>query len=868
MYINSGYQALLSPIKRVNWSHHLLTVVTVQIFLILLGLNLFSTNNVSTSTGASTNSTSLTGLNVTTKTTSTNQTSQLQAAGGFAKQPLGFESNLGQFDPQVKFLSQGPGYSLMLGATKAVFAFQGRPAAPTLGANPAVKPKAAAAPVLFELNLLGANPASQVSGQAEQTAKSHYFTGSNPAKWQTEVSHYGRVLYKDIYPGIDLVYYGNSQDQLEYDFIVAPGTDPTRIKLEIAGASNLEITSQGALQIALPTGNLTQPAPLIYQEKDGKRQTVEGSYQLSGPLNNQLSFDLKSYDTGLPLVIDPVINYASYFGGSVDDFGYGITVDGSGNTYITGSTLGTGFPTTGGLDTSFNGGTILGDAFVSKFSSSGALVYSTFLGGSGDDSGTAIKVDSSGNAYVTGNTNSTDLPGTTGLDNTFGGGSGSGDAFFSKLNSSGSLTFSTYLGGSNDETAEGIALDSSNNAYVTGTTNGDSGTDNFPVSNARQSTFGGGSNDAFVTKFNSSGGVVYSSYLGGNGSELAGGIAVDSSGNTYVTGGTTSTNFAIMSPYQATRKGARDIFVTKLTSSGALAYSTYLGGSDEDNASGIAIDSDGNFIVTGTTISADFPTKNPYLTFTDGFEHVFVTKFNSTGKLVYSTYLGGDITDFAGGIAVDAWGNAYVTGNTYSDDFPTLYPKQSNSGGSSDAFITQLTFDGSLGFSTYLGGSDDDYGTAIAVDTGGNVYLTGYTLSTDFPTTSPAQGSNAGGNDAILAKLNVIIVVGDNTQSTLQTAMTQASTNGGGTVAYSSSVTTAVAITGNLTFPANVNLIGRGCFASHGQVQLTGTGNLILQGGNSVTGLKLQGMKLTNIITASPQTIGKGNKVRCSTING
>ena len=881
MSINWGRQAVLSLPNRFFRPLNLLIVIIVEILIILPGLNLFSPDGTGAGTSASATA-ALTGLNA--KSAPNTVTSQIQAASGFKKNPLGFEINRGQFDPQVKFLAHGPGYSLLLGANRAVLAFRD----PTPAANHAAKANTVPAPdpAQIELTLAGANPAPQVTGLEEQAAKSHYFTGSDPADWQTNVPHFRRVQYKDIYPGVDLVYYGNSQDQLEYDFVVAPGADPAQIKLEFTGASSLEVTPQGDLRLALPTGNLTQPAPNIYQEKDGKREPVKGSYRLSGPLDNRVSFDLKDYDPAFPLVIDPVITYASYFGGGDNDFGYGIAVDSGGNTYITGSTVSTDFPMQSGLDTSFGGGTVSGDAFVSKFSPSGTLLYSTYLGGSGEDSGIALAVDSSGNFYVTGNTNSGNFPFSVGaFQTTFGGGSGSGDAFVTKFNATGdTLVYSTYLGGSNDETAKGIALDGSNNFYVTGTTNGTSNdniifTNNFPVfpvfptPNPLQGTFGGGSNDAYVAKFNSNNTIAYSSYLGGNGSELAGGIAVDSSGNTYLTGGTTSTNFVIMNPYQATPhgNGDRDLFVTKLTSSGALAYSTYLGGSGEDNASGIGIDSDGNFIVTGTTISDDFPTKNAYLSLNDGFEHVFVTKFNAAGTLAYSTYLGGDVTDFASGIAVDFLGNAYITGNTYSDDFPTLYATQVQdvSGGGSDAFITQFNADGSLGFSTYLGGGDDDYGTAIAVDTGGNAYLTGYTASPDFPVTDTS--TLAGTNDAILVKLNVIIVVTDNNPATVETslrnALTQASANGGA-VAFGPSVTTTVAITGNLNLPANVSLTGRSCGPSHGQVQLTGSGNLVFQGNNSITGLKLQGMKLTNIVSTSPLTLGKGNKVKCSTMLG
>jgi len=375
-----------------------------------------------------------------------------------------------------------------------------------------------------------------------------------------------------------------------------------------------------------------------------------------------------------------------------------------------------------------------------------SLVYSNILDGEDNDYGYGIAVDSSGNAYVTGSTYSTDFPtkkpfqpsliGTT------------YDAFVTKFTSTGTISYSTYLGGNDEDYGRGIAVDSSGNAYVTGNTK----STDFPTKNPFQDSYGGGNNDIFVTKFTSTGTLSYSTYLGGDLSDVGYGIAVDSSGNAYVTGSIFSTDFPTKNPFQPNAGGGlygfwdRDAFVTKFTSTGTLSYSTYLGGDDDDYGYGIAVDSSGNAYVTGNTDSTDFPTKNPYDDTKDGsYDDAFVTKFTSTGTLSYSTYLGGSDDDSGRGIAVDSSGNAFVTGSIYSTDFPTKNPFQPNAGGGfadHDAFVTKFTSTGTISYSTYLGGNDEDYGLGIAVDSSGNTYVTGYTTSDDFPQKPDSDTAN------------------------------------------------------------------------------------------------------------------------------
>jgi len=497
--------------------------------------------------------------------------------------------------------------------------------------------------------------------------------------------------------------------------------------------------------------------PFIYQEYDGIRHEVAGGYRVlsntkrlndSGP---RVAFRTGTYDASRPLVIDPVLAYSTYLGGSGQEFGQDIAVDSGGNAYVTGFTSSIDFPTVSALQSTFAG---VNDAFVTKVNPAGsAAVYSTYLGGSDDDEAFSIAVDASGNAYVTGFTQSVDFPTASPLQSALG---GVRDAFVAKLDPTGSaLVYSTYLGGSAPDVGESIALDASNNAYVTGFTD----SSNFPTQNPIQGALNGTA-DAFVTKVNSAGSaLVYSTYLGGSGEEGGFGIAVDTTGSAYVSGRTRSIDFPTVNPIQPSFAGGIDTFVTKVNSAGsALVYSTYLGGSSNDFGSGIALDPSGNAYVTGTTGSSNFPTVNPLQSTLSGAFDAFVTKVNAAGSaFVYSTYLGGSGSDGAAlhGIAVDQRGNAYLTGQTDSANFPTANALQTSLGGASDGYAAKLNAAGStLFYSTYLGGSGFDSGFSVAVDRcKGDAYLTGRTESTDFPTANPFQGALAGPRDAFVAKL-------------------------------------------------------------------------------------------------------------------
>jgi hypothetical protein len=677
-------------------------------------------------------------------------TGNQQLLQAYGQLPLSFEANAGQTNSQVQYLSRGSGYALFLTSTSAVLSLQASttPATSSAPAN--------VTGVALAMNLVAANSQATVTGLDQLAGTSNYFTGNDPSQWRTNVANYGRVEYQNVYPGVNLLYYGNQQ-QLEYDFVVAPGADPGSIKFAIQGADSISLDDQGNLVLHTDAGDVMEQAPVIYQEVGGVRQTVAGQFVLLG--SQEVGFEVGPHDVSVPLVIDPVLGFSTYLGGSGDDRCGAIALDSAGNAYITGETNSTNFPiTTGAFQTSFRGAY---DTFVAKLNASGtALTYCTYLGGNGSDNGTAIALDSSGNAYITGQTSSTNFPITTGAFQTSIGG-GSQDAFVAKLNASGTaLVYSTYLGGSGNDYGQGIALDSSGNAYITGGTNSLS----FPTtSGAFQTNFSGNRDNVFVTKLNASGtSLVYSTYLGGNGSngDYGVSIAVDGSGNAYVTGQTDSTNFPTTTgAFQTSLGGFNDAaFVAKLNASGtALVYSTYLSGGN-DQGLGIAVDASGNAYITGMTDSFNFPTTTgAFQTNSGGGYDAFVAKLNASGTaLVYSTYLGGSGNDYGQGIALDSLGDAYITGITYSTNFPTTSDALLSSyAGGPDGFEVKLNASGTaLIYGTYLGSANGaGSGLAIAVDRAGNAYITGNTTSPNFPTTPGAfQGSYGGAVDGFVAE--------------------------------------------------------------------------------------------------------------------
>jgi hypothetical protein len=587
------------------------------------------------------------------------------------------------------------------------------------------------------------------------------------------------VKYEQVYPGIDLVYYGN-QRSLEYDFVIAPFAAPKTIMLAFEGARCITVDESGDLVLDTAGGKVRQRKPVIYQEVNGVRQEIAGGYALKG--KHEASFRVGDYDPSRPLVIDPVLDYSTYLGGGGSgDVGYDVAVDAAGNAYVTGVAGSSDFPTTvGAFQTTFLGGPY--DVFVTKFNAAGsALVYSTYLGGTLRDEAFSIGVDAVGNAYITGQTLSTDFPTTIGaFQTTFHSGTTqSVDAFVTKLNPAGSaLVYSTYLGGTDNDLANSIAIDAAGSAYVTGKT---SSTD-FPTMVPFQATLKG-VGDAFITKLNPAGTALdYSTYLGGahdsfdNGSaapDIGNGIAVDADGNAYVTGMAGSDDFPTTAgAFQTTIAGSQDFagdaFVTKLSDTGtALVYSTYLGGLRGDQGNAIALNSAGNAYVTGMTQSSNFPTLNPIRATNDSDydADAFVTKLNPSGTaLVYSTYIGAQNSDTGNDIVVDSTNRATIIGTTNSIFFPVVNPPvQEKAGLSYDAFVTSLNATGSsIFYSSLIGGSGNESGNGIGIDPSGNIYLTGSTTSVTtnpftnpFPTSNPFQATRRGQGDAFVSKIAV-----------------------------------------------------------------------------------------------------------------
>jgi hypothetical protein len=672
-------------------------------------------------------------------------------AASYAQLPLAFEPNEGQ--TTANFLAHGSGYTLLLNAGQATLGLQQAAPQGSSSANALASPGTTE---VLSMRLVGANSAATSTALDKLPGVSNYLIGDNPADWHTNIPTYGQVEYQNVYPGIDQIYYGN-QGQLEYDLVVNPGANPGTIRLQIAGTQSMTLNANGDLVLHTAGGDVIEKAPVVYQQINGVRESVAGRYVLQD--GGQIGFAVGAYNASLPLTIDPILIYSTYLGGSGFDFATSIAVDAAGDAYVAGGTTSPDFPTVNALQTSNTGET----PFVAKFNAQGsALVYSTYLGGGGYAN--SIAVDATGDIYLAGETGFSNFPTVNAVQRTLKG--SLYDGFVAKLNAQGNaLVYSTYLGGSgvfqtSGDYATGIAVDAAGNASVTGYT---SSTD-FPTFNALQATLKTTHGNAFVTKLNAQGGFVYSTYLGGTGAGNSGdsgaGIAVDAAGDAYVVGGTSSSDFPTANAFQRTIRGGQNAFVTKLNPQGsALVYSTYLGGSGNvggDGAAAIALDAGGNAYVTGSTSSTNFPTANAFQKSLNGAINAFVTKLDAQGNaLVYSTYLGGSSFDNGSGIAIDAAGDAYVAGSTESTNFPTVNAFQTTKKGFQDAFVALVDSQGSgLLYSTYLGGSGGaDEGAGIAVDATGAAYVAGKTRSTDFPTANAFQSSLAGQNSAFVAKI-------------------------------------------------------------------------------------------------------------------
>lgn len=686
-----------------------------------------------------------------------------ESSKDLSRRALSFEANQGQTESRVKFLSRGDGYTLFLTQEEAVLS---------------LRQKQDQQPAIVRMKLAGANRNPEAVGEEKLPAKVNYFSGRDRTGWTSNIATYAKVKYREVYPGVDMVYYGN-QRQLEYDFIVAPNRDPRQIRLNFSGIRNLALDNTGALLMETAEGQIRQQPPVAYQEFDGRRQPVTAAYVLKS--QQEVGFELGNYDPQRTLVIDPIIDYSTYLGGSGQDMGNDIAVDANGLIYVTGWTASLNFPVEDAIK-----GTLTGtvDAFISVINPSlgvNSLVSSTYWGqssGFGNTEGRAIAINSENHVLVAGITTAHTFPTTPGsLQPTYQSLSGT-NGFLSKFDlSTGTLLYSTYLMGAGSDEPSDLAVDVKDRVYVAGRTT----STNFPItpSSAYQIN-NAGIFDGFVMKLIPRGSTYalrYSTYLGGHSTDSASNIAVDSNENVYLTGSTQSNDllgtpqydgFPVFNAYQPNHSAGDDAFVTKIDTkaigSDSLAYSTYLGGNGSENATvqhgGIAFDqtTSSQVYVTGSTNSANFPLRDE-LDGTLAAYDVFITRIDTdlsgNDSLIYSTFLGGSGNDSGNDIAVDNWGRVYVTGATQSSNFPVVCGDAK--GPSTDGFVTMLDSGGSaILFSTHIGGDFIDEIYAIALDASGSAHVTGISYSWGFPFVNGFQPNPAGAGDAFVSTITPV----------------------------------------------------------------------------------------------------------------
>ena len=664
-----------------------------------------------------------------------------RAQTAMAQLPLSFESNQGQWQSAVRFRAHTGAYTVSLTTRGATLSLAG-------GGN-------------VELSMRGSNPSPEIQPADPQTLRTNYFIGPRD-NWRTGVLNYSRVRYRSVYPGIDVVYYGNRQ-QLEYDFVLAPGADPRAIRMEFHGAGRVRITSAGDLEVEQSGSRVLQKRPAIYQ--DGR--LVEGRYALLG--HNLVGVRLGAYDRSRTLLIDPILEYASYVGSDATAQVAALRIDAQGRLYVAGSADNSDMGyTDGGYSNSFVAGTIP-HVFLAIFDTTGnltgnpwGLMYLTYVGGSNNDVATALQIDSQGNLYVTGTTNSTDFP--TAGNQISAALATATEGFLFEINPTiyggNSLVYSTFLGGTLGSTSPyAIDLDAINNIYVLGSTQAS----DFPITASAYQNVLWGPQDIFLAVISENSTTpVYATFLGGESDDDGRAMVVTPGGLVYFAGTTESTQFPLAgNAYQQNLSGNGQIANYDLvmgiidpTKFGpdSLIYSTYLGGSDNEEARGMTLDSQGDMVVTGYTLSVDFPvTSDAAQPGNNGNGDAFVVVANPNAQnfLIYSTYLGGSDGEVGYAVATDSSGYVYVTGYTLSSDFPVANAPQPTWGGLVDVFLTKLKPGvkglGSLQFSTYFGGATVNSGSALIVGSDGTVYAGGYTAG-EFPTTGNAQQQGYGGS--------------------------------------------------------------------------------------------------------------------------
>ena len=578
----------------------------------------------------------------------------------------------------------------------------------------------------------------------------NYYTTGTPETGVTHVRHFKKVLYQNIYPNIDVEFILNDQEQngcFKYNFIIHPGGNPKDILIKFDGATNALLNAEGNILIETAYGNIEESIPESYQtDNNNSKQKVTASFYTFHSSLFTFGISPGNYDASKMLVIDP---WATYYGDSVSDRGKGIAIDSIGNIVITGQTTSTsGIATSGAYQTSLGG---TSDAFIVKFNPSGTRQWATYYGGNGFDQGWGIAVDGSGNIVITGSAASTSGIATSGAYQTSN--AGGYDAFIAKFNASGVLGWATYIGGSGNDESSGIAVDGNGNIVISGNTSSTSG---IATSGAYQTSYGGGGWDAFIVKFNASGARQWATYYGGSGLDKGIGIADDDGGNFVITGFTNSASgIATSGAYQTSLGGSYDAFIAKFNATGARQWATYYGGSGYDYGYGIATDSSGNIVISGTTASTSgIATSGAYQSSYGGSYDAYITKFNASGARQWATYYGGSGYEYGYGIAAEGNGNIVITGFTESTSgIATTSAYQTSYGGNQDVFIAKFNASGARQWATYYGGSGSDIGSGIAIDRSGNIVITGYSESISGIATSGAYKTIifGGYHDAFIA---------------------------------------------------------------------------------------------------------------------
>jgi hypothetical protein len=666
---------------------------------------------------------------------SASQTAQDQALQFLSTSSAVFVQNQGQWpDASIKYAYDGQGINIGFTNTGPVLELQ-HAAKPAPATDPAsVDPLARiqSPPEIdstrVTVSFAGAQPTAPIG--IDQSPTSFNYLVGDASQHRSNVPGYQKIEYPGLYPGIDLLTWAQPTG-MKYEFHVAPGADWRNIQVTYSGANGMSLGADGSLHIATPLGDLVEQAPVIYQIVDGKRLAVAVEFVLQDDQTYRFAVT-GQYDPSRELVIDPNLAWATFLPGSTTlDAATGVAVGGSGNAYVTGNTVYGGWATPGAYDGTYHPGGL--EAFVAEFNQSGtSLLYATYYGGNSTYVHPyAIAVDSLGDAYITGVVSKNGLATAGAYRSTIG---GTQDAFVAKFNPTGSsLIYATYLGGAGSDTAYALAIDSTGNALVTGNTN----TGEWTTPGAYDTT-ANGANDIFVAKINASGSqLLYATCLGGGGNDSAAGIAVDTAGNAYITGGTSSSGWATDGAYDTVLSNTSEAFAAKLDPSGSnLIYATYLGFSGFSGGAGIAIDREGNAYVAGATNVDGHATPGSYQETYGGNLDGFVAKINAPGtSLIYATYIGGSNADRCTAIAVDSFGNAYLTGGTLSANFATSGAFDETPNGNVDIFIAKLSPSGSsMLYASYLGGTAMDSAVSIATDTSGNAYIVGTTASPELAT--------------------------------------------------------------------------------------------------------------------------------------